>query len=699
MPKMAGFSDRQKEAIRLQAINFWEISTQRMSGFFALVNEFERLSRCLLPTELDDEYAKYPDRSALVPGDIYLNLNSIRSIARRTLFHRKPYLRFYHAGHPNLRDDKVTKAEQTVQSTFDMDGYGTGFVREADKSNYQAFYAGLCAGYTEWYVETRRKALRRPEDHTLVVDPRTGYTIFVEEPVAAYPRTKSIDVRRLRLDHSAAEVKDIRIWGCQHLEQFSELAKLNRDKSSHYNFDELKLKRTSFQPTLYFEYTGDEGDKIASKGVEEGTYGDKPIEVWTIRGIFRVPSKDASGPDDWEARDLLVEIGNRTELLALKENDLPIPGWELLTIGSVDEHHSRIYAPGLVEPMRDAFIEMFIKRNQSLDSANRNVYLTYIGDKTACNNIPEYIESANDQLLKIDVVGAGLTGWQQAIGILPRPQLGQDTFAHSQTLKREIQQGMRLSDYLQGLDPETSETATGVNQLSSSGKNQTEHLLHKLADTYYGPIAVKHLILWNFFNADRLFTIIGTDGQAYEIAPGEIDLPFFATVESNVDETNPAMVRRFVEVFPMLVQDPYYEPRELRETLNLMLELPNRDRLLPPDDLREMQIDRENAALGYGIELPVHPMDHHPAHIQGHLKYREFLLQQPPEALLAQGVTLEALDRHIAAHVAESEKMQKALGNTKEMGGNSANLLSANVPAMNPQPQGATGNYTAKESR
>lgn len=694
MPKMNGFSETQKTAILQQAIDFWQVSTESMRSFFSAVNEFERLARCLLPTELETEYAKYPDRSALVPSDIYLNLSSMRAIARRGLFSKKPYFRFYHAGHPNLRDASVLKAEQVVQSTFDMDGDGTGFVREADKANYQAFYCGICAGYTEWHVETRRVPVR-DADGQQQVDPKTGYALFEERPIAAYPRTKSVDIRRVRIDQSAAEAKDIRIFGVQHIMSFSELSALNKFEKSHFSFDEKKLKESSFNSDLYFEITGSESDKATDKGKEASGYGDKPVEIWTIRGMFKVPLENG----DWEMKDLLVEVGDRALLLGLKENDLPLYGWEMFTLGCVDEHHSRIYAPGLVEPIRDAFIEEFIKRNQSLDSANRNVYLTYVGDRTACNNLPEYLESANDNILKIDVMGAGLTGWQQALGILPRPQLGQDTFQHSQVLKREIQQAMRLSDYSQGLDPNQSETATGVAALTAGGRNQTEHLIQKLADTYYGPIAVKHLILWNFMNAHRVSTVYGTDGRPYQINPGEIDLPFFATIESNLDETNPALVRRFIEVFPILAQDPYVDQRELRQTLVDMLELPNSERLLPPDDLLDMQIDRENSALGYGIELPVHPMDNHNAHLTGHMQYVEYLMQQPPEALQMQGVTLDAINAHVAAHQAELQKIQASLGNTKEMGGNAGNLQSANVPAMGQEKPGKTGQYTAKEDR
>ena len=110
MPKQKVFSRQQQEAIRKQAIDFWEKSTEFMDPFFRGVNDYFRLWRCLIPKELEDAYKSHPDRSALCPADVYLNINSLKAHIYSVMFGSKPYASLTAEGLPNLRSVEVEKA-------------------------------------------------------------------------------------------------------------------------------------------------------------------------------------------------------------------------------------------------------------------------------------------------------------------------------------------------------------------------------------------------------------------------------------------------------------------------------------------------------------------------------------------------------------------------------------------------------------
>ncbi len=688
MPKMAGFTANETEDILQRAIAFFEDSEQMMGPFFDSVNQRERLCRCLLPEELERRYDAYPDRSSLVPADIYNNINSLRATARAALFSKKPYIKLSMAGRPNYRDERLDKAEQIQQANFDMAADGVGFEADADKAIYQALYAGRSCAHTHWARRWEKVPVRDPHTNQIVI--KDGKPLFEQNLVADFPETTSVDIRRVRIDPTAPEVKDIRIVGVQSLQMMSELIALNRQKDTHYKFDEAKLQKSTFQSSLFYQHVKSENETF-SKQDQNDKYGDRVVEVWSIRGLFPIFG-DNQQVIEW--KDLIIEIGNRTELLALKENDLPLPTWKLFHWPAVDEQQGRLFPMGIVEPIEDTFIEAFVKRNQSMDSANRQVYVTWIADSNSTQEIPEYIESSNDQVLKIDLAAGGITDdVRKVIAPLERPALGQDTFEHYAVLKKEMQQGMKLSDYTQGVNPDRTETATAVSELVSGGMSLSQHLIERIVDTYIAPAVQAQMTLWNFFKGDKPHEVFDWAGRKLTVAPGELNLAYRVAVETNLSATDPAMVRRWIESLPMILNDPHYDQRVVREVHNDLLQLPNKERLLPPDELQQAIVDRESYALGYGLELQVHELDNHRLHIELHSGYRELIEQSDDDS-----VTTEAIDSHIEQHQAYIEQMNEALGNTKAGGGLGVDVQ-PDAAATRNTGRGSTGKYTPSENR
>ena len=163
-----------------------------------------------------------------------------------------------------------------------------------------------------------------------------------------------------------------------------------------------------------------------------------------------------------------------------------------------------MFPMGLCEPMMDAWVEKFIKRNQSLDEASRRTYPRYIADAAAAASLPDYIEDTPGKVIKIDLLASGLNSVDSAMKPLQTSTTGQDTFVQADSLGNDIQKGMGLNDYIQGLDPSRAETATAVTELTSGGRSLTAQLANNLKDSYLSPAWRKALILYDFFKGQLI---------------------------------------------------------------------------------------------------------------------------------------------------------------------------------------------------
>ncbi len=651
-----GFTESQVEDIKKQALSFWDNSTKMMDPFFLKIADYERVSRVQLPRILEVAYEEHEDRSALVPADVYINLKSLSSHVNEILFSRKPYAVITERGKPNIQTVQTEKAQAKLQHMLDV----ADFESESSLATTQALVFGRGCVFTEWHQEFQR-VVQRDEETQQIEVAEDGLPIFDNVPVAEYSRTRSIDIRRVRIDPSAEMMKDVRLAGYHSLRSVSELL-VENNRSNFYDFKPKKLMESSFDYALYYEYIHEETDSMSFKGMENEDFGDKIAEEIRVYGLFRIKKGDS-----FEFHDLVVSIANRSLVIGLKRNDLPLNGWDLFDWPAVDEADSRMFPMGVVEPVMDAFLERHVKRNQAIDGTNRDTYDTYIGDKAACQELPDVIEHVPEQLLRVDLMASGARSIHEVIGPMQRPQRSHDPFREGASLSKEIQQIMRLSDYIQGLDPSATETATAVSEIVAGGAVLLKLLVNNLKHTFYRPCWQKQLILHNFFKGHVEEMITTQSGQEFQLNPGDLNALFQIDIEIATAMDRPAMIRRFVEMFPTLANDPFYDGYEIRKTANQVLQLPNADRILPPSDLQRKNVDNENIALGMGAPVPVHPLEPHQLHLQGHTEYIDFV--NSPEGR-QQGLTDKELIAHNELHEAEIEKQNTALGNTKDLGGN-----------------------------
>lgn len=669
MARKEQFSDDEKRQILNQATTFWEQSTEAMRSFFQLVTQYERAYRVMLPKELEQKYAEKPDRACLVPADIHINVNSMSSRVRTTIFREKPYFRLSIEGQPAKRADSVEKAEKLVQSMMDVSSDGRGFEHEATKATNQAIYAGRSVVAHHWVKKRARKLVRDVEG--MPKFDKDGAPMFKLETVSEYAETFNIDIRRMRFDPSADSVRDMRLVGFEKTMNLSELLIENADPESFVKFDAEKLARSSFNYTKYYEFVEGEKATHTNQGRENEDYGDKIVQVWEIRGLFRF--KQPNGVPKFE--DLVVLIGNENELIGVKRNDSPLDGWEHFDYPAVAVDHDRLYPLGLVEPGFDTWIELHLHRNLAIDQAVRNTLDQYIGDASACADLPDVLPHDAGRINMVNLMASGAQRVDDVLAPMRKNYAASDTFAHAQVLSRVLQQIMRLSDYIQGQNPSSTETATAVDSIVSGNLSEAENIMQALKDTLYAPSVRKQLILYNFFKGHKE-NQVQYKSETITIDAGEVDLPWLADIDISTSIDRPAMVRRFVEAYATMIGDPFWEQYEIRRTLATVLQLPNKDKLLPPDDLLKKTIDDENSALMRGVALLVHPRENHAAHIEGHIMGLKWLQSIPPEQLAAGGLSDQEIIAHIQEHEDIASQLNSALGNTsKEMGGNAGNSV------------------------
>jgi len=585
---------------------------------------------------------------------VFNNINSLRANTLATVFARKPYAILTVEGMPNIRSESIEKAEQVLQHMNDI----ANFEETADNVHLQAFVFGIAATFTKWTMRKERVPVR-DEEYRIQTDD-FGEPLFEKKIVAEYAETIPIDIRRVRIDPSIDRIQDRRICGHETVMPLTELLDLNKDSDSYFNFDEKEISATSFDSTSYYEKVYGERDIYADKGTENEDFGDKIHWIREIRGQFRVPDKQGN-LGNGETMDLIVALGNSDKLLGAKRNDLPIKGWNLYDFPTVDSEPGRVFPMGVVEPIMDLWVEKFIKKNQSIDESNRATYDRYIADKAATQEWDDIIEHSPEQVLKVDLFATGARSVSDVFMPMARPTgTRQDTFTHSQVLSEEIQQGMRVNDYVQGSDPGRKETATAVDALVGGGRALLEKMIKTLKFTFYAPVWRKQLLLYNFFKGHEENVVQDANGKNIPINPGELDFYYKIDIDTTIAHDRPNMIRRFVETFPLLLQDPFIDGFELRKAMLEVLKIPNPEKLLPPSEVEAMNIDRENAGLALGAVLPVSPFDKHELHIEGHADFLQYAASRG-----LQQDFINNIEHHIEEHQAELEQAQGSLANTK----------------------------------
>ena len=647
------FSDEQVREIKDQTTRFWDDSTEEMKTFFLKFNDFERMSRGLLPEGLEAVVSKYFDRASLAPADIFINIEQSRAAINDLVFGSKPYGHVSRPGQPRNLDEMVMTAEMVLQRQNDLGNEPTS----AGRAIHQSLVGGLGCSLTRWVDRTVNIPTRDEmgrwggPGNSAQMQSRSLY-----EYVDSLP----LDIRNIRVDPECDRLEDRRLVARQYLRPMHELMSLNRMNYHWYAFDEDRLRKSGFDQGKYYEFTGGERDKLNQRKEKNQSYGDQLIAVKEYRGLFRIKN----GPDNWDVKDLVVDVANDDVVLGIKINDLPIHGWDMYNFVTVDNQLGRKFPMGLIEPAFDMWFYLFLIFNHIIDRENRDIYDMYVGDKSACNELPDYIPFDLGRVIKVD--SQGMNGVLGAIQPLRKASSGAGSFELAGTISKIIQQIMKLNDYMQAGSPDRKETATAVEALVQGGRSLLMHTIGQLTTSYFEPAWQKKLRLWNFFQEHEQ-EMVGYNGRPATYIPGQFDSIWFdVEIDTRANQDRPTMVRRLIEMFPILMNNPALDQEELIRTVWDVIQLPNKDRVIRNSDMLEMAAHKENFAMMKGVQMPVHPAEPHTMHLEIHQ-----VVAQTPTGM-----------QHIMEHQMLLQRQTVGLGNTKEMGGNSGQQIGSASPAI-----------------
>lgn len=609
MPKQRFFTKDQLKDIKEQALLFWTQASNAHSSFFDNTNDRQRMAHALLPKDLEDKARERPDQSAIAPADFYINIQSLLAAINNVVFGSKPYGKVCLFGQPDLQNETTKKAEAVLQHMNDL----------ADDEEilgpviHQALYAGVSCCFSPWVHHRAKKVLRDQQNQIIT---QNGNPIFIPEEIASYAAALPIDIRRVRIDPSVDKLSDRKLVGHHYIGSLFELLAMNRNPGHWYDFDEQDLRKSSFSRQKYYEYMVGQSEKLSQMGMENQGFGDKIVEIKTIRGLFRIKSHD-----NYEFQDLIVDIANDTVLLGAKPNDLPIPGWEMYTFATVDSELGRFHPMGVLEPAEDMWMYLFLLMNNIIDRNNRDTLEMYLADKNAWASQEKYLQHEGGRVILVDTVASGIQDVRQACQPLYRPQQGQVGFELAAITQKIIQQIMKLNDYMQAGSPDRKETATAVSALVQGGQSLMIHLIRKLTNSLFRPLWRKKLILWNHFMGDKNYQLYTKGNHELKINPGEINAFWQIDIDTNAASDRPDMVRRVVESMPLLYQLSEIDRHALLDSYFQIINLPNRERILLPNDHLQAEVDRENIAMIGGVPMFVHPGDQHGFHIDHHTPF------------------------------------------------------------------------------
>jgi len=653
------FSTQELEQIKAQALAFWDDSTRLSTDFFTMVDAFERAWRSQLPASIKAIMDQYPDRASLCPPDIYWNTKSVRADIQRILWNDKPWAKLSLYGIPNFQSEQVEKAETMLQMLLDLQSDGAGYPAEAETAVHQAIYAGAGCIFTSWETQYARMPHWDGTGWRLGKD---GLFDFETRATYSLPKMNSIDIRNVRIDPMVDKGSAIRMVGHNYLARRHDLLAKMADKRSCFKFNREDLDKQSFSMEHYFESknaTQVEKDRMS----KESTHGDDRHEIIRVSGLFRFAQPNGS----YIARDIVCYIADRELIVGAHPNNLPINSWEMYKFPMIDREVSRFFTMGLPEPMMDTWLELFVKKNQSLDATSWNTYGMFAADKNAFSEVPDTITLEPGKVITLDLMACGLPSVDAALAPLRRQPLNTEPFAEAQVLGAELQKGFFKSDYSQPSTPSGTETATGVAALVSGTTKVMTMMCASLASTCFAPTYRNMLVLWSFFNAGSQLTVWDKKGRPLNVIGHELMMPWIVSIDVVNAIERETMTRRIVEAMPMLSTNPRIDQDELTKEVLSALKLS--PKLHIPDGLLDHVVLRENMALAAGVAQPVSPFDDDEGHILRHLDFQ----QTEPAAIN------ELFDDHLAEHQENLQRKTAGLGNTKDTGGitSAANPTSA----------------------
>jgi hypothetical protein len=609
-----------QERVR-RAADYWE------GKYYERLRDFDEYYRVKLPAALEQAMAN-DERSNLVPPDIHVLTNDFRAQIVRPFYRSGKLARMLGRGPSDVRN------EPFAQAMFDWCVNVTNRWQEFDKDAHSIATKGFAVTMTELKPIVYRK-----------VDNKGN---IVEEPLfggAMIPHTVHLEALRFYADPSA---KSLTWPNCRFVAYSVDMTKESlftaraRDKK-HWVFTDQELKdlwagtRSAAErddPTKRFEIQAYYDTRVGGN--------DNLTLDWYV-GDFTHPDR----PLDFR-QAVIGMVGNT--LVYFSDDKAPAPLVDFFNMMTINQEDGELFGMGKIAAIEDSYLEVYTKRNQSIDLANLGGYgMTFI---QRGSGLPEahrvgpftWVETDNP----LDA---------RTINPAPNAILLQEMLQSRNELRDAYG-----SNYSLGINPDQRESATGANILVESQSVQHHAALIQIWNTgLRRECEFRHNLL-QMYAPDEIWIRVSEDKlrPMQRVTKDQIVGQFDFTISIGHDEFMPDAVRqaRMERVVSMYRGDPDIDQLELKRRHLQVMGLADAELLIVGQDEKEGWARAENATvLQYGVQLPLFGAEDHMVHARIHfmgiLSGTEMAKQD-----LIRAENVEALMQHYELHLVELQATQ-----------------------------------------
>lgn len=611
-----------------RAQDYWE------DQYYQRLRDFDDYYHVRLPKILENLLAD-DDRSNLVPPDIHLLTNDFRANIVRPFYRSRKLARLLGRGPSDVRN------EPFAQALFDWNLAMTNRWAELDLDSHSIATKGFSAGMTELRPFVHREV--DAKGHT------RDRPLFGGKPLPAY---KHLEALRFFPDPAAKRLA----WpNCRFVAYEIDITReaLYHEKAQdaeHWVFSDTDMRKVwgnlQVQPPP------------AMRQLEIAKYYDAisaPNDTLRCRwyaGDFTHPNR----PTDFR-QAVIGMISGVVVYFYMGKADVPLV--DMFHLMGINAEDDRLLSMGKIEAVEDTFLELYTKRNQSIELANLGGY--GIGFLQRGHGIPAshrvgpytWIEVDNPVDLK-------------TINPTPNTALA----VEGANARNELRDAYG-SNYSLGLNPEQRESATGANILVESQSVLNHNVVIQAWNSgLYRECRLRSQLL-QIYAPDEVWVRLSEDKlrPMQRLTREQILGSFDFELAVGMDDFMPEAVRqaRMERMVAMYRGDPDIDQLELkRRHLNVM-GLNDAELLIVGVDEKEGWARQENALIvQYGIRVPLNGAEDHMIHARVHLQGIITALDLARQNLV-RAENVEALLDHYQLHLVELQAELGVQGDTSRI--------------------------------
>jgi len=629
---MVGNEDR-KLAIEMaterigRAADFWE------EKYYRRLRDFDDYYHVRLPEVLERQLQD-DSRSNLVPPDIHLLTNDFRANIVRLFYRSRKIARLLGRGPSDVRN------ENFAQHLFDWNLQATDRWKELDKDAHSIAVKGFSVTMLEL----------KPVSHRFV--DKSGH-LQEEEMFGGKPLPHSVHMEALRFfpDPAARSLRwpECRFVGYQVDMTKEAMYHAKAKDPKHWIFTDDEIRAAWGGMSSDEQRANKAMRKDLQNYYEAHPAGNDVLQVDYYIGDFTHPNR----PTDF--RQAIVGVLGQN-LVYFNDDGAPAPLVDFFTIMGINTEDDRLLSMGKVEAIEDSYLELYTKRNQSVEMANLGGYgMTFIQrghGLPEAHRVGPYTWVEIDNPLDMKMVN-------------PTPNTALAVEAGN--ARNELRDAYG-SNYSLGMNPQDRESATGANILVEQQSVQNHAVVLQIWNSGLARECKLRFQFLQMFSPDEVWVRISEDKlrPMQRLTKEQIVGDFDYELAVGLDDFMPEAVRqaRMERMVAMYRGDPDVDQLELKRRHFNVMGMNDAELLIVGVDEKEGWARAENTTiLQYGIKMPLWGGEDHMIHARIHMMGIISAIDLARQNLV-RAENIEALQAHFELHQIELQAVQGIEGNT-----------------------------------